>query len=433
MMKVLLIVVRGLHLGYVSSYGNEWIDTPAFDRLAVEGVVFDQHLADCPDAAAARRAWRTGRHQLPAMGAELAAVSPDLLELLRAHGVATVLVRDNSQPVDDEFAAGWDQVVDVLPETDEASPLEQTLAAVDTTLEQLAERDTWLLAVELATLLPPWTVPVDFRDLHFQPRTADEEAEAEPAEEEPLTPLLDPAVGLLNDPDDTLFQRLQRSYAGAVTFLDRGLEALLEDLTDRGLLDELLLIVTSDHGQALGEHGIIGLYRPWLHDELIHLPLVIRLPGTARAGQRTSALTQPADLMPTLLEAFGITAPIVHGRSWFPLLGGEDQPLRPYACSGLQRGEHSEYALRTREWGFILPLRTPLEEPRAPQLYVKPDDRWEVNNVLQHHLELAEHLEQVLRTFVAAAQRPGPLEPPPLLDWEGKAALARPSPEGDKA
>jgi hypothetical protein len=74
--------------------------------------------------------------------------------------------------------------------------------------------------------------------------------------------------------------------------------------------------------------------------------------------------------------------------------------------------------------------------PRGPQLYVKPDDRWEVNDVRQHHLEVAEHLEDVLRGFVSATRRPGPLLAPELRDVEarppgqGGAAGAPVQPEG---
>src|SRR5205809_5229954 len=64
-MRVLVLVVRGLHLGYVGCYGNEWVQTPNLDRLAAEGIVFDQHYADQPDAAGAQRAWQTGCYQLP--------------------------------------------------------------------------------------------------------------------------------------------------------------------------------------------------------------------------------------------------------------------------------------------------------------------------------------------------------------------------------
>jgi hypothetical protein len=91
----------------------------------------------------------------------------------------------------------------------------------------------------------------------------------------------------------------------------------------------------------------------------------------------------------------------------------------------LQSGEVIEWALRTPEWGFLLPVQPAADHPpRLPQLYVKPDDRWEVNHVLQHHLEWGEHLEQVLRGFVAATRRPGPLEPPPLRTADAAPAAA---------
>src|SRR5258707_14651664 len=67
-MKVLVITVRGWHLGYLGCYGNGWISTPALDRLAAEGIVFDQHLADVPDATIARPTGRDGRHHFPIPG-----------------------------------------------------------------------------------------------------------------------------------------------------------------------------------------------------------------------------------------------------------------------------------------------------------------------------------------------------------------------------
>jgi arylsulfatase A-like enzyme len=209
--------------------------------------------------------------------------------------------------------------------------------------------------------------------------------------------------------------RLQRTYAAAVGYLDSGLEELFEELQARNLMDKVLLVVTADRGFPLGEHGIVGYHRPWLYDELIHIPLLVRLPGAAEAGRRTSALTQPEDLMPTLLEAFGSPIPSVHGFSLLPLMRGEKDCLRSYACSGLQIGDGGELALRTSEWAFVLPWQTSLAgPPRTAQLYVKPDDRWEVNNVLQHHMDLADNLERVLRGFVEATRRPDPLQAPEL-------------------
>ncbi|MBI1917309.1 MAG: hypothetical protein HYS12_21625 [Planctomycetes bacterium] len=110
-------------------------------------------------------------------------------------------------------------------------------------------------------------------------------------------------------------------------------------------------------------------------------------------------------MMPTLLEAFGLPPPEgVQGHSLLPLARAEAEHLRDYACIGLQLGGASEWGLRAPGWAFLLPGPSePGDPPRGRQLYVKPDDRWEVNDVLQHHLDRADAFEQTLKEFVAAS------------------------------
>jgi arylsulfatase A-like enzyme len=424
-MKVLVIAARGLNAGYLGCYGNAWVETATLDRLAAEGVVFDRHYADCPSLEGAWRSWRTSRCPLPLAEQESSAPTPgaaDLLALLRDKGVGTFLIEDVSRPGAVEFRHGWDRVTEVTAGAEEGTVLERALDAAIAALERAEANEHGLIWLQLATLLPPWELPDDYREAYFQ--EAEEEGDEEEEEtdaEEPLTPLTDPQPGAADPNDDALFLRLQRTYAGAVSYLDAGLELLFEELRNRGLLDELLVIVTTDHGQPLAEHGLVGAHRPWLHEELVHLPLIIRLPAAAEAGRRLPALTQPVDLMPTLLDAFGVPPPEVHGASLLPLARGQVEEVRPYACAGLRQGGAIEWMLRTPAWRFLLPVRVLAgDAPRPPQLYVHPDDRWEVNNVRQHHLELAEHLEAVLRGYAAASQRPGRLEPPELRDVEAE-------------
>jgi arylsulfatase A-like enzyme len=186
---------------------------------------------------------------------------------------------------------------------------------------------------------------------------------------------------------------------------------LLEGLRQRGLLDRTAVVLTGDVGLALGEHGVVGAASA-PHTETAHLPLIVRLPRAAFAGRRVSALTQAVDLVPTLADLLGHPLSEVQGRSLLPLLRGEADAVRGYAVSAA-----GEWALRTAEWAFLLPI-----QGGEPRLYVKPDDRWEINDVRQHHPELVEHLEQVLRGFVEAAARPGPLAAPELRDVEAEAA-----------
>jgi arylsulfatase A-like enzyme len=404
-MKAIVLIARGLQSGALGCYGNQWIDTQALDALAAEGIVFDQHFADNADPAGARRSWRWGRYHFPPnVPVAGAGTQPDLLFALRQKGILTCLILDDNHPSPAEFASDWDEVVRVTA-AEEELPQEATLEAVGAALERLERRDNWLLWIDLATLLPPWNVPAEILEAYFREETDEEEEEQdetgedeEVEESKPLTPLSEVPAGPIDREDDYLYLSLQTSYAAAVSYVDTAIGQLLEALGGLEGGDDILLVVTTDIGQNLGEHGIVGTCRPWMHDELIHLPLLLRLPGAAEAGRRVAALTQAVDLAPTLADWFQTPLADVHGHSLLPLARGEVESIRPHAVAGLQISDAIEYALRTPEWAFLLPANPDAE--RSPLLYVKPDDRWEVNNVLQHHLELAEQLERTLRDFV---------------------------------
>jgi hypothetical protein len=250
-------------------------------------------------------------------------------------------------------------------------------------VSRIENQERGLVWVDLPGLAPPWHIDPELAEAYF-----DEE------EEELGSPWLDPPVGPLDDADGTAWSRLQNTYAAVVTAFDAQLGSVFDELRDRDLWDHLLVCVTASCGLALGEHGYVGPYRAWMHEESVHLPLISKMPGASDAGLRVSALTQPHDLMATLLESLGVDA-----TPGLPsLMRGEATELRPHICSGRRIGDSSEWLLRTPEWAFLLPLQIPAgDPPRPPQLYVKPDDRWEINDVRNHHLELAEQFEQTLR------------------------------------
>jgi arylsulfatase A-like enzyme len=288
-------------------------------------------------------------------------------------------------------------------------------------LDDCENTSPWLLQVEMPTLRPPWDVPEEYAEFYFASEEADpgEEDDSGAFEEGENVPLLDPSPGPMAAENDALLCRLRRSYAGAVTFLDKEVGVFLDQLEGRGLLEETLLLMTADCGFPLGEHGWIGTGQPWLHEELVHLPLIVRLPGAAEAGRRIGSLTQPVDFLPTFAEALAFSIPPTQGHSLLPLCHGDVESLRRYACSGLDIGEAVVWALRSPQWAFLTSAHpSALAAGRGRQLFVKPDDHWEVNNVLQHHLELAEKLDQTLQAFVRATHHPGPLHIPALPELE---------------
>jgi arylsulfatase A-like enzyme len=270
-------------------------------------------------------------------------------------------------------------------------------------IERIGKTAEPVLWIDGPALEPPWRLPVDLLTTY-----ADEEEAAEPFAEPPL--------GIVPLELDDL-DRLQSTYAAVLTYFDAQLGRILDWLRERDELDRVLVCVTARCGLPLGEHGLIGPLRAWLHDELVHVPLILRLPGAAEAGRRVPAFTQPIDMMPTLCEHLGLAAPTGHGRSLWPLIRGEVTEVRPYAVSRGRVGDGEEWLLRTTERALLLPIAMPAGDvPRQVQLYVKPDDRWEVNDLALRYEEEARQLEQVLRAFMAASERPGALEYPPLPD-----------------
>jgi arylsulfatase A-like enzyme len=400
-MKVLALVASGLDAGHIGCYGNEWIQTPTLDRLAAGGIVFDQHYADHPALVAARRAWETGCYSFPAADeADDPRVSqaPELSAVFQEYGVITYLITEHSLGLRGVSPTAWNHLQPVAMEGGKTNPLQPAMTGVRAALDKLASVDRWLLKVELASLLPPWRVPEPFGSAYEDLDTATDEDGGAAAESRSS-----------NEDADEAFLRLHHDYAKAVTYLDHELGILFDKLDSRKL-DDLLILFTSDRGQALGERFLGQESQHLLNEEIVHLPLILRLPVQTGAGRRVFGLTQPVDLLPTLLELFGIRAPAAHGHSLLPLFSGKVERLRSYACAGLRVGDAIVQALRTPEWSLLLSG----DVAAAPKLFVKPDDRWEVNDVYQHHTELGDRLKQTLHNFVAATKRPGPLVVPEL-------------------
>jgi arylsulfatase A-like enzyme len=302
--------------------------------------------------------------------------------------------------------------------------------AIDWLDRRGSDRSPFLLWLDFFSPHGPWDPPQPYRDQYatvepdeFETGEEGDLVEAAPGDEidleiEDVPVLIDVPGGAVGDvlSEAELF-RLRRTYAGTVTLVDRWLGELFSALERMGRTNDTLLIFTSDQGEPLGEHGYVRRFRPWLYEELIHTPLIIRMPGGRPGGVRHQALVQTVDLLPTILAAFGVAPregiPPFHGHNLLPLISGERTKLRDYACLGM---DVEEFAIRTHHWHLILPLVSDPEEPRSSELYRKPEDRWDQNNVIDQHPEVADHLELMLRRFAEAVSRDTIEDLPPLRE-----------------
>ncbi|MER3415337.1 MAG: hypothetical protein C4297_03865 [Gemmataceae bacterium] len=434
-MRAIVIVLPRCQLACLGPYGCEWISTPTLDRLATQSVVCDQHYADRATPNGVRQSWRFGT---PFASVERC----DWLCALGDAGVVTALITERTLLTDRHpFVRGWSIQEFVHEPSGKACSL-RVLDAANYVLDRLVQREHWLLWLELPLLAFPWLEedlalappeqrsasdsPVAIGDTPTPPARS-QEAPADQSGEAKATSASQSAQDLHTEPEDldvelwldpprgrlgqsltdAEYDRLTATYGALIETADHLLGLLLDRLQALGVYDQSLLIVTSDLGLPLGEHDVIGASPPQLFEELVHVPLFLRLPGAAEAGRRIQQLTQPADMVPTLLEHFQLPVPeSCAGKSLWPVLHGHPEKLREYACSVARMGcrQHEEWAIRTHHWYLRLPIWIQNKLDVRPELYKKPDDRWEVQNVADSHQDVAEHLELTLRRFLMLAR-----------------------------
>ncbi|MCO6454411.1 MAG: sulfatase-like hydrolase/transferase [Pirellulaceae bacterium] len=407
--NAIVLVVDRLGTSCLGPYGNTWVETPGWNRLASQSLLCEQMLVDAPDLPSVYGAYWLGQHALSLPpGENRLPESPSWMDarilpsFLGRQGVRSLLLTDEPALVElppaRQFAevrlmptAGVERAAERIEQTELARGVSAALDCLD---DQPDGRLVW---IHLRGLAGPWDAPLELRN-----QFADED---DPLPGEFVVPpqkLLTPPW----DPDETL--RVSHAYAGQVAVLDACLDALLDALASSAWASSTLLAVTSARGCPLGEHGRIGPCDEALYAELLQVPCLLRHPEQARASWRIAPPVQPTDLHATLAGWFQLPAGTVPlwGRDLFSLHDARpDFQPRP-ACS---RGPRQR-SIRTPAWYLRVP------EDAAPELFVKPDDRWEVNEVASRCPAIVEQMLVQLDQFARAAQLGQPDQLAPLPD-----------------
>jgi arylsulfatase A-like enzyme len=142
-------------------------------------------------------------------------------------------------------------------------------------------------------------------------------------------------------------------YDGEVRYTDEEIAVFLSELETRGLLENTVIVVTSDHGESFLEHGRWN-HGTGLHREEIHTPLLLVFPDARHAGTRHSSPVQTHDLYPTILDILGLPkSPELQGRSLGEAIGGAADPERPIFSEGRFRSLSLVGSVRVGAWKLI--------------------------------------------------------------------------------
>jgi arylsulfatase A-like enzyme len=314
----LIDTLRADHLGV---YGYTRDVSPRIDAFATGATVFERAYAQSGWTRSAVASLFTGlppqAHGVLDRWDGLGSDMPVLAELLRGAGYETLGVSTNTNvSAAFGFGRGFDTFVSLPPE-----PAGNAASALEVNrrlwrwLDAGAGRSRFFAYLHTSEPHDPYRAPSPFRG-RYAPAHPPLERPPEAAAQAALL-AAQPTVGLPG-----LRRDLVGLYDEEIAANDYAFGELVAGLRRRGLFDDSLVVVLADHGEEFLDHGGWG-HGHTLYRELLHVPLLVKLPAGNRARRRVTDVVQQVDVLPSLLEAVGATVPPGAGASLLRSMRGE--------------------------------------------------------------------------------------------------------------
>ncbi len=447
-MNIVIVILDTLRKDHLGCYGNGWIQTPNLDAFARESLRFTRAYPESLPTIPARRAIHTGKRTFPFRGwipqkgdtvriygwQRIPEEQVTLAEVLSQHGYTTAFVTDTYHQFKPSmnFHRGFDvwrwirgqesdrfqpisrcderRLQRYLPDRYKGTGVERLLRQyLANTADRKSEEDWFAPKVfrEAMALLEdlqrqqPFLLVVDSFDPH-EPWDPPQQYVAlydNPDRDEP--DIITPLYGKCDWMTERQLKRMRANYAAEVTLVDKWFGHFINKLADLNLLDNSLIVVLSDHGHSLGEHGVVGKI-PWaLYPELIDIPFFIRHPEGKLAGQTSDYFASTHDVAPTVLGFLGIEQPQpMDGVDLSVLFEGKEPPERPHITTAFNN------FVWVRDDRYALICRNDGAEPKLYDLQIDPQCEKDIAN---------EHPEIVQRLFELVLEDAGG-EPLPAYD-----------------
>mgnify|MGYP005988981125 CR=1 FL=1 len=416
-MKAIVVMFDTLSRHFLPNYGNDWVHAPNFKRLSDRAVTFDTSYVCSMPCMPARRDWHTGRPNfLHRSWGPLEPFDDSMPKMLSDAGVHTHLTTDHNHYFEDgglnyhthyttwqywrgqegdpwigdlnepEIPQGafgkngiysepevFEDYRKIFPEESEAAmdrlkyltrqdwvnrgfmdveenqPQARTFKAGLDFIDKNAAHDNWMLHIETFDPHEPFYSMDRYKDLYREHHDNYD------------GPFFDwPMYARTGDhPEENKHLRIE--YAALVSMCDEYLGKVMDMMDEKGLWEDTMLIVWTDHGFLLGEHDWWGKMSMPMYQEIAHTPLFIWDPRVGAKGERRTSLVQPSiDLAPTLLNFFGLDpTKDMTGKDLSGVIA-DDTPVRDAAIFGMH-GAH----VNVTDGRYVY-MRAPQSEDNKP-------------------------------------------------------------------
>ncbi|MDG2469911.1 MAG: hypothetical protein P8M80_11570 [Pirellulaceae bacterium] len=411
MKSALVVTVDGINSRFLGAYGNSWVPTPHLDRLAAHADVFDFFIAESLDPSALFLSSVSGVH---AAAIELGCV-PKSVGFFNAE-IKSVLITDDpviGALVEDSF----DEVISLQTEDQDSDIASQSdsdyhrlfAVAAESWQNQNAEQPL-LFWVHTKGMFGRWDAPIEMQQWF--------KGEEDPP---PFSFLQTPSLQLEADYDPDERLKLLHGYAAQVCQFDQAFGEFKAAFSTPAAPS--MTIFAGLRGFPLGEHRIVGqgqgeevksvnmvsgkkITPAGLHAEQLHVPLFCSHAGEDAAGKRLPKLQQTGDL-------YGII------KNWFDGCdeppGDEDARIANLDLCAVSLGNQA-IRIQTSAWSYSHAMGAPfqLDTQQPGNLFVKPDDRLEVNEVGDSCPDVVDAMVGVLAGHLVSLQQHGTLSRLPL-------------------
>jgi arylsulfatase A-like enzyme len=388
--NVLIVSLDTLRPDHLGCYGYERDTSPEIDRFCRDAIRFDRAIAQAPSTLPSHASMLTSSlpRQHGAFLSRESGLTPEsitLTEILGAHGYTAVSYNGGGQLAPEwGLDRGFDIYESVRPMraggNDYSGDIDRFSHTVEIATRWLGEhgRQPFFAFLHSYEVHHPYT-PI---------------AEDLKRFEEDYSGVLpnDISVSLLESinrrevsitPAD--FRHIVNAYDAEIRSADESFGDLIAVLRNRGLYDETMIVLMSDHGEEFREHGMMGWHTHTLYDELLRVPLVIKLPESRFAGRVVTKAVRLIDVAPTILDVLGIPSPRDFvGESLLAFFESEDEASRP-AVSQRDVPTRDVFSLRTDRWKLY-----------RGRLFDLDQDRLEQHDVAGTHAEIAASMQSRL-------------------------------------
>ena len=392
-LNLVLVTLDTTRADRIGAYGAREVETPVVDRLADEGVLFEQAVSVAPLTLPAHSSIFTGKFP-PEHGVRdnggffLGPEQLTLAETLKARGYRTgafvgAYVLASKWGLNQGFDTYFDDF-------DLGQVRAVSLSAIQRPANEVVDKSLpWMEAANDS----PFFAWIHLYDAHS-----------------PYRP-----------PEPFASRYKGHPYNGEIAFADSQVGRVVSSLKARGLYDRTVIVVIGDHGESLGDHGE-GSHGFFVYNSVTQVPFVVRAPFSMTGHRRVTDPVRSVDVMPTVLDLLGAPpATAISGVSLVPLMTGAKPEL------GLDAYSEAMYPLHHYGWSDLRALRSGrykvIDAPR-PELYDIDRDPGETTNLFGERRALGDRMIAQLRTLEGGFTKAVSAMPAADVDPEARERLA---------